>query len=166
MRDRISCHLRVGSVLEELALVLVVELLEHVGFELAVVVPNGLDDLLALPAGRCLHEVRDLRGMELGQLRMGDPQPHGGDVAHEGLDLAQSRNSPVPIVAQGPRQQPADAASRPGVDADDAPVSPPPRELDLVGSHQPRAFDVDQLTVEHVPLQQHLVGPALEVAQV
>ena len=40
------------------------------------------------------------------------------------------------------------------------------RELDLVGAHEPRALDVDQLAVEQVALQQHLLGAALEGAQV
>ena len=40
------------------------------------------------------------------------------------------------------------------------------RELDLVRAHQPRALDVDQLAVEHVALEQHLLRAALEVAQV
>ena len=52
---------------------LVVELLEHVGLELAVVVADRLDDLLALAPGGRLDEVGDLRGVQLCQLRMRHP---------------------------------------------------------------------------------------------
>jgi hypothetical protein len=40
------------------------------------------------------------------------------------------------------------------------------RQLDLIGSDQPRALDVDQLAVEQVTLEQHLLGTAFERAQV
>src|ERR1700722_11773813 len=49
--------LGVGAILEELALVLVVELLEHIRLELAVVIADGLDDLLALASRRRLHQI-------------------------------------------------------------------------------------------------------------
>ena len=145
----------------------VVELLEHVGLELAVVVADGLDDLLALAPRGGLDEIGDLRRVQLGELRVGHAQAHGRHVPDERLDA-----SPVEelagrdVRAEPLRQQPPQAAARAGVDADDAPGAGDERELDLVGAHQPRALDVDQLAVEQVALQQHLVGAALEVAQV
>jgi hypothetical protein len=48
--------------------VLLVELLEDVGLELAIVVADRLDDLLALAPRRRLDEVGDLRRVQLGQL--------------------------------------------------------------------------------------------------
>ena len=61
-----------------------------------------------------------------------------------------------------PPQQPAEA----DVDADDAIPAFEARELDLVRADEPRAVDVDQLPVEHVLLQQHLLRAALERLQV
>ena len=53
-----------------------------------------------------------------------------------------------------------------GVDADHAPGPGDQGELDLVGAHQARALHVDQLAVEHVAPQQHLLGAAIEATQV
>ncbi len=62
-----------------------------------------------------------------------------------------SRRSPPrgPVSTPTTRQEPGDE-----------------RELDLVGAHQAGALDVDQLAVEQVALEQHLLGAALETAQV
>ena len=150
--------LGIGAILEELALVLVVELLEHVSLELAVVIAYGLDDLLALvPRGR-LHEIGDLGRMQLGELRVGHAQAHGGHVSDERLDAR-----PIEELAGGDvraeplRQQAPQTPAGTGVDADHAPGARDERELDLVGAHQARALDVDQLAVEQIALQQHLL---------
>ena len=96
MRAEDLRDLLVRAILQELALVMVVELLEHVGLELAVVLADGLDDLLALAPGRSLHEVGDLGRMQLGELGVGDPQAHRRDVTHERLDAG-----PVEELARG-----------------------------------------------------------------
>ena len=159
--------LGVGAILEELALVLVVELLEHVGLELAVVVADGLDDLFALvPRGR-LDEVGDLGGVELGELRVRDAQAHRRHVPDERLDAGPVEElAGRDVRAERLRQQAAQPAAGAGVDADHAPGAGDERELDLVGAHEPRALDVDQLPVEQVALEQHLLGAALERPQV
>ncbi len=114
--------LRIGAVLEELLLVVVVELLEHVRLELAVVVADGLDDLLALAPRRRLDEVGDLRRVQLGELRVGDAQAHRRHMSDERLDAR-----PVEELAGGDvraeplRQEAPQAAAGTGVDADDAP---------------------------------------------
>ena len=143
--------LLVGAVLEELALVVVVELLEHVGLELAVVVADGLDDLLALVPRGGLDEVGDLRGVELGELRVGHAQAHGGDVADERLHVGPVEElAGRDVRAERLGQQPPQAPARAGVDAHDAPRARDQRQLDLVRAHEPRPLDVDQLTVEQV----------------
>ena len=60
------------------------------------------------------------------------------------------------------RDEPAHA----DVDADHAVPALEPRELDLVRADEPGAVDVDQLPVEHVLLQQHLLRPPLEVLEI
>ena len=159
--------LLVGAVLQELALVVLVELLEHVGLELPVVLADRLDDLLALSPGGGLHEIGDLGRMQLGELGVGDPQAHRRDVTHEWLHAG-----PIQEVASGdalperPRQQPAQASTRPRVHADHAPGAGDVGQLDLVRPHQSCAVDIDQLAVEHVALEQDLLLATLEVAQV
>src|SRR5271154_6945611 len=161
------CDLRVRAVLEELPLVLVVELLEHVGLELAIIVADRLDDLLAL-ASRCrLHEIGDLGGVELGQLGVRHSQAHRRDVPHERLHAGPvDESSERDVGARRLGQQAAKAAARARVDAHHAPGSGEQRELDLVRAHQSRALDVDQLPVEQVAFEEHLLWTALEVAQV
>jgi hypothetical protein len=56
--------------------------------------------------------------------------------------------------------------AQPGVHTDNAIPSVHARKLDLVRPHQARALDVDQLPVEHVLLEQHLLGAPLERPQV
>ena len=85
MRGEQSGRLGVGAAADELDLVLGVELLEDVGLELAVG-PDRLDDLLALLVRRRLDQVGDLGRVQPGQLPVGDAQPGGGHVGHEGLD--------------------------------------------------------------------------------
>ena len=146
---------------------LVVELLVDVRLELAIVLADGLDDLLALaPRGR-LDEVGDLRGVQLGQLRVGNAQPHRRHMPDERLDARPVEElAGCDVRAEPLRQQTAQPAARTCVDADHAPGSGDQCQLDLVRAHQPGALHVDQLPVEQIALQQHLLGAALEVAQV
>ena len=64
------------------------------------------------------------------------------------------------------REDAAQEAPQADVDADDAVPALEPRELDLVRPHEPGAVDVDQLAVEDVLLQQHLLRPPPEVLEV
>ena len=68
----------VGAALDELDLVLLVELLEDVGFELEVVLADRLDDLLALAVGGGLDQVGDLGRVKLRQPGVEDPQADRG----------------------------------------------------------------------------------------
>ncbi len=115
-------HLLVGALLEKLDLVVVVELLEDVCLQLAIVVADGLDDLLPLAVRGGLHEVGDLSGMELGELRMGHAELDRGHVAHERLDAGPVEERPRLHPAADPlRQQPPQPAPRPGVHPHHAP---------------------------------------------
>ena len=140
----VGCHpaedlrdLLVGAILQELALVVIVELLEHVGLELPVVLADGLDDLLALAPGGGLDQVGDLGRVKLGQLGVGDPQAHRRDVPHEWLDLR-----PVQEVARGDAlsqwfwQQATQASTWPRVHTDHTPRARNVGQLDLVRPHQ------------------------------
>ena len=157
----------VVAVFGELELVLVAEFLEHVGFELGVVVDGG-DDLLAL-AVRCgLDEVGELGRVEAGELRVRDAQLDRRDVAGERLEAR-------PVEEVGDADAPgatARGSSRRSrlrgldVDADDAPPAFDAGDLDLVRAHEPGAVDVDQLPVEQVLAQQQLALAALERLQV
>ena len=158
--------LLVAPVLDELELVAVLELLEDVGLELGIGRDRG-EDLLALVMRRRLDEVGDLRGVELRELRVRHPKPHGGDVPRERLD-----RGPVEEAArldppgERARQHAPDEAPHADVDADHAVPALEPRELDLVRAHEPGTVDVDQLPVEDVLLQQHLLRPPLEVLEI
>jgi hypothetical protein len=84
-----------------------------------------------------------------------------------GSTLAQSRNCPsCTRGSQPPRQHPSGQPSQSGVHTDNAVPPVHTGQLDLVRSHQARALDVDQLPVEHVLLEQHLLGAPLERPQV
>ena len=114
--------LLVGAILEELTLVLVVELLEDIRLELTVSVADRLDYLLALVLGGGLDEVGDLSGVKLGEFRVGDPQPDRGDMTDERLDAGPVEElARRDVCAQRLWQQPAQAATRAGVDPDDTP---------------------------------------------
>ena len=106
-------------------------------------------------------------GWSLASLGWGMRRRTVGTCPTNGSTLAQSRKSPVamrrPSGFGSSRRSPPRA---PGVDADHAPGAGDVGQLDLVGAHQARALDVDQLAVEHVALEQHLLLAALEVAQV
>src|ERR1700722_19381676 len=109
----------VGPILQELALMVVVELLEHVGLELDVVLADSLDDLLALPPRGSLHQIGDLGRMQLCELGMGYTQSHGRHMSDERLDAR-----PVQEVAGGDAvserlgQQSPESSAWTGVDAD------------------------------------------------
>ena len=130
---------------DELDLVLGVELLEHVGLELAVLA-DGLDDLLALVVRRRLDEVGDLGGVEPGQLAVGDAQARRGDVGDEGLDAR-----PVHDLAGGDAtpqrtgREPAQGHTGARVDPHDLPAPVDAGELDLVGPDEPGPLEVDQV---------------------
>ena len=126
------------------------------------------DDLLALAVAGRLDEVGELRRVQARELRVRRAQPDGRDVTGERLELAQSSTTLLAGTRsrEPPREDAADDPARPDIDADDAPPAVAAGELDVVRAPQARPVDVDQLTVEDVLAQQHLVGPALERAQV
>ena len=142
------------------------QLLEEVGLELGVVV-DGREDLLAFRVARGFDEVGELGRMEPRQPRMRHAQAHGRHVAGERLDVGPVEHLSLGDARRNPaRDDPPENAARPDVDPDDAPPAVEPRELDVVRAPQPRAVDVDQLPVEHVLPQQHLLRAPLERPQV
>jgi hypothetical protein len=84
-----------------------------------------------------------------------------------GSTLAQSRN--CPSCTRGASRRGSTRRVSPaqtGVHTDNAVPSVDAGQLDLVRPHQARALDVDQLPLEHVLLEQHLLGTPLERPQV
>ena len=90
-------HLLVGALAQELDLVLVVELLEHVGLEL-LVVPDRLEDLLALLVRGRLDKVGDLGRMQSREPARGELQPGGRYMADERLHLGPGDELAVLVV--------------------------------------------------------------------
>ena len=144
----------------------VFELLEEIRLELRVGA-HRFDDLLSLSMRRGFDQIRQLCGVEAGELRVRHPEPHGRDVPREWLD-----RGPVEEFAgrdalrEGVREEPADEAAEADVDADDAVPPVEPDKLDLVGADEAGAVDVDQLAVEHVFTEQHFAGASPKVLQV
>ena len=130
---------------------LVVELLEHVGLELAVVVADGLDDLLALRRDAASTRSAICAGCSLASLGWGMRRRTVGTWPTNGSTLAQSRNSPAASFGPRARHEPSDHATRAGR----PPHHPPPaieqRELDLVSHDQSCPLDVDELAIEPRP---------------
>ena len=108
----------VGALADELDLVLVVELLEHIGLELAVVAADRLHDLLTLTMRRRLDQVGDLRRMKPGAASGAHPQRTLGTCPTNGSMLAQSTN--VPAATRRPSGRGSNRRSPPR-----APVSTP-----------------------------------------
>jgi len=108
-----------------------------------------------------------MNSLKRGQLGMRHPQADGRDVPDERLDARPVEERPCgDAAAQRPWEQPAHAAARAGVDADHPPPALDARELDLVGAHEPGAIDVDELVIEDVLLEQHLLWAAHEAFEV
>ena len=122
---------------------LVVELLEYVGLELAVVTANGLDDLLALPVGGRLDQIRDLSRMELRQARMKNPQAHRGHIPGEGLDARPveevPRCDPAPERA---REQPPQSPAATRVHPHDPPPALDSRQFHFIGADEAGSVDL------------------------
>ena len=92
-------------------------------------------------------------GWSLASFGWGTRRRTVGTCPTNGSTPAQSRNSPVAMCAPSPfgssrRKPPRGPVSTPTTRQEPATQ----RELDLVGAHQPRALDVDQLAVEQVAL--------------
>ncbi len=101
------------------------------------------------------------------QLRMRDTQPHRRHVPGERLDARPVEKRAGPDRAGEPaRDKPAQEAPWARIDADNPVPALDTCDLDVVGANEPRTFDVDQLAVEHVFLQQHLLRTAFERLQV
>ncbi len=159
-------HVGVGALLDELLLVIRLELLEDIRLELGVAADRA-EDLLPLVVRGLLDEVRELGRMEPRELRVGHAQAHARHVAGEGLDRGPVEEFVRPDrVRKGSRDDPAQKPAKADVDADDAIPAVESRELDLVRTDEPGAVDIDQLPVEHVLLQEHLVGAPFERLQV
>ena len=139
-----------------------VELLEHVGLELAIG-GNRIDDLLALLVRGRLDEVGDLGGMELRE----PPEPHlepgGRDVADERLDARPvEERLHTGAFSHGRRKLPAQVGAEARIDPDHAPPALDPSEHEVVGAHEFGAHDVDHPPLEQVLTEQHLALAALE----
>src|ERR1039458_4244364 len=161
-----SRRIVVGALVDELELVLGVELLEHVGLELAVE-SDGLDDLLALLVAGRLDEVGDLGRMQPGEAPVRDPESSGGYVTYERLDLGEvddaRRRDPAP---KAPAEEPAEQGASPNVDTHDLPRAVDVGKLDLVRRDEAPAHEVDEVPSEQVMGEQDLTGAPLEATQV
>ena len=109
--------------------------------------PDRLDDLLALFVRGGLDEVGDLGGMEPGQLAVGDAQARRGDVRHEWLDARPVDDLPGRDASgRATRGSSRRSATRGlGSTADDLPAAVDAGQLDLVGTDEPGALEVDQV---------------------
>ncbi len=152
----------VRALAHELAAVLVVELLEHVGRELDVAL-DRVHDLLALFVRRALHEVRDLRGVKAPQPLQGHEQPGRRDMGDERLHLFPVDQDVVAEV--GPRLSRHDAAqhrARAAVHAEKPPLAVDLPEHQVVRPDEAAAGHVHQVPSKHVRRQEHLAGPPLK----
>lgn len=98
---------------------------------------------------------------------MKDPQSHRGHIPGERLDARpvqeMPRCDPAPERA---REQPPQSPAAARVHANNPPPALDSRQLDLIGADEAGSIDVDELVVEDVVFEQHLLGPPLESAQV
>jgi len=155
----------VGAAADEFDLVVGVELLEHVGLELAVLA-HRFDDLLALLVRGRFDEVGDLGGMEPGQLAERDAQARRGDMGHEGLDARPVDDLPGrDAPSQGTRQEMPQRHPGTGVDRHHLPAPFDAGQLDLVGPDEACPVEVDDVAGEEVAGQEQLAGPALEALE-
>ena len=143
---------------------LVVELLEHVGLEL-LVLPDRLEDLLALLVRGGLDQVGDLRRVEPDDPPRRQLQPRGRDVADERLEVPPIDELPmVGVVAAEPaREEPPQAGAEARVDPGDAPTAVVVADqLDLSGLDETGGLDIDDAAIEDVRTEQHLARAAFE----
>ncbi len=97
----------------------------------------------------------------------GESAGAGRDVAGERLDTRPVEKGPrLDRVGESSWHQPAEEAARPGVDADDAVPALKASYLDLIRPHQPRTVDVNELPIEYIRLQQHLLRSSGERLQI
>ena len=171
----VACHaaehgrsLGVGALAQELDLVLVVELLEHVRLEL-LVLPDRLEDLLPLLVRCGLDQVGDLGRVQPDQPARRHLQARGGHVPDERLDVPPGHElAMLGVVAAEPTwQQPPEPRANARVDAGHAPRAVVVADqVNLVRGDQAGGVDVDQAAIEHVGAEQHLAGAPLELRQV
>src|SRR5262249_22531893 len=69
-------------------------------------------------------------------------------------------------ACQPTRQEPPKEATGAGVNPNDPIPALDASDLDVVRANKPRTLHVDQLAIEHVLLQQHLLGPTSERLQI
>ena len=158
----------VGALAQELELVLVVELLEHVGLEL-LVLADGLEDLLALLVRGGLDEVGDLGGVQPGQAPGAERSRERRDVPDERLDLGPRARTPrARRRGRESAAATAGASARPQarVDPGHAPRAVLVHQLDLARRTSRAVLTLIRLRSEHVGAQQHLARPALELGEV
>ena len=116
-----SCgDLLVGALADELLLVVLVELLEDIRLQLAVLA-DGLDDLLALVVRRRLDEVGDLGRVQVGELAEREAQPRRRHMADERLEVGPVQERTLAVArAQRARQPAAQLGRAARIDPDDA----------------------------------------------
>ena len=134
---------------------MLVQLLEDIRLELAVL-SHRLDQLLALVMRSGLHQVGDLRGVQVGQLAVGEAQTRGGDMTDERLQVGPVEKRPIDHHAlEGTRQQTSQLRAARVIDTDHSPPAIDALELDLVRGDEARriGLDVDQLASEHILAQ-------------
>ena len=158
--------LLVGALAQELDLMLGIELLEHVGLQLAVC-PDGTDDLLAFLVRGGLDQVGDLRRMQLRQPAEPHSQPRGRHVADERLDVRPVEEGPHRgAPAQRGRQHAAKQRAEARVHADQTPPAVHLAQHEIVGTHETSTDDVDHVAPQQVLAEEHLALTPLEPAEV
>ena len=143
---------------------LVVELLEHVGLEL-LVLPDRLEDLLALLVRGGLDQVGDLRRVEPHDPPRRQLQPRGRDVADERLEVTPIDELPVVgvVAAEPAREEPPETGAEARVDPGDAPTAVVVADqLDLSRLDETGGLDIDDAAIEDVRAEQHLARAAFE----
>ena len=147
---------------------LVVELLEHVGLEL-LVLPNRLEDLLALLVRRGLDQIRDLGRVQPYEPAGRHLQARAGHVPDERLDVAPGNKLLVlgVVATVAAREKAPQARTNARVDSGHPPGAVVlVHQVDLAGPDQPGCVHVDQAVVENVAAQQNLAGAPLELGQI
>ena len=100
--------------------------------------------------------------MQFGQTVIGDFEAHGGG-AGEVVEVGPINDlAAADVVGQGLGTCPAQNGLEASINANDAEGSPNPRELNIIDAHNAMAGDVNNLVVEHIVAEQHLVIAAAE----
>src|ERR1700694_2563073 len=105
--------------------------------------------------------------MQARELRMRHAQSQARNVTRERLDRPPiEKFARADALGESPRHKPAQQAPQADIDTDYPVPAAEPGDLDVVRANKTRPVDVDQLPIEHVLLQQHLLRPSPERLQI